>query len=55
VGRIFLRPDASIPASLMTDYEHPTELGYERWAEAIEPTVARLMGDRPRTGALARL
>jgi lysophospholipase L1-like esterase len=49
VDRVFLRPDATIPAALMADSEHPTALGYERWAEAIEPTVARLMGDAPRT------
>jgi len=47
VNRIFLRPDGSIPASLMADFEHPTPLGHRRWAEAIEPEVAALMGDAP--------
>ena len=55
VDGIFLQPDASIPAALMADYEHPTELGYERWAEAIEPTVSQLMGERPRAASIARL
>jgi beta-glucosidase len=47
INALFLRPDGSIPASLMGDFEHPTALGYRVWAEAIEPQVAELMGDRP--------
>jgi beta-glucosidase len=47
INSIFLRPDGSIPQSLMGDFEHPTPLGYRAWAEAIEPQVAELMGDRP--------
>jgi lysophospholipase L1-like esterase len=31
----------------MADFEHPTPLGYRAWAEAIEPKVSDLMGDRP--------
>lgn len=47
VNRAFLRADGSIPRTLMADLEHPTPLGYRVWAEALEPTVARLMGERP--------
>jgi lysophospholipase L1-like esterase len=47
VNGLFLRPDGSIPASLMADFEHPTPLGHRVWAEAIEPEVAALMGDAP--------
>jgi lysophospholipase L1-like esterase len=47
IDSVFLRPDGSIPASLMGDFEHPTAAGYRAWAEAIEPQVAGLMGDRP--------
>jgi beta-glucosidase len=43
---MFLRPDGSIPAELMPDFEHPSAQGYRLWAEAIEPTVAALMGDQ---------
>lgn len=47
VNHLFLRPDGSIPASLMPDFEHPNAEGHRVWAEAIEPEVARLMGDTP--------
>jgi beta-glucosidase len=47
VNRIWLSPDGSISRTLMADFEHPTPLGYQRWAEAIEPELAELMGDRP--------
>jgi lysophospholipase L1-like esterase len=46
INNIFLRPDGSIPAQLMPDFEHPSTKGYRRWAEAIEPKVAELMGDK---------
>jgi lysophospholipase L1-like esterase len=46
INQIFLRPDGSIPAELMPDFEHPSAQGYRLWAEAIEPTVAALMGDK---------
>ncbi len=46
ITKIFLRPDGSIPAELMPDFEHPSEKGYRIWAEAIELKVAELMGDK---------
>jgi lysophospholipase L1-like esterase len=46
INQIFLRTDGSIPAELMPDFEHPSAEGYRLWAEAIEPTVATLMGDK---------
>jgi len=46
ITKIFLRPDGSIPAELMPDFEHPSAKGYRRWAEAIESMVAALMGDQ---------
>ncbi len=30
----------------MPDYLHPNDKGYEIWAEAIEPKVAELMGEK---------
>jgi len=47
INSVFVQPDGTIPASLMPDYEHPSELGFKRWAEAIEAKVAELMGDQP--------
>jgi lysophospholipase L1-like esterase len=46
INQIFLRTDGSIPAELMPDFEHPSAEGYRLWAEAIEPTLATLMGDK---------
>jgi lysophospholipase L1-like esterase len=48
INHLFLRPDGSIPASLMPDFEHPSEEGCRVWAAAIEPKVAELMGDTPK-------
>ncbi|GMW02394.1 MAG: hypothetical protein AMXMBFR84_35300 [Candidatus Hydrogenedentota bacterium] len=47
VNHLFLKPDGSIPATLMPDFEHPNEEGHRIWAAAIEPKVAELMGDTP--------
>lgn len=47
INDVFVRPDGTIPRSLMYDFEHPTPLGHRVWAEAIEPKVAELMGDQP--------
>jgi len=46
INSVFVQPDGTIPASLMPDYEHPSELGFKRWAEAIETKVAELIGDK---------
>ena len=47
IGQSFLEPDGDLPESIMPDALHPNERGYEIWAEAMEPTLARLMGDTP--------
>ena len=47
INSIYVQADGSIPRSLMYDFEHPTPLGHRVWAEAIEPEVAQLMGDKP--------
>jgi beta-glucosidase len=47
INSVFVQPDGTIAASLMPDYEHPSELGFKRWAEAIETKVAELIGDKP--------
>jgi lysophospholipase L1-like esterase len=47
VNHVFLRPDGTINTDLMWDLLHPSPAGAEAWAQAMEPTLARLMGDRP--------
>jgi len=47
INPLFVQADGTIPADLMPDFEHPSAKGYQTWAEAIEPEVAKLMGDAP--------
>jgi len=47
VNYVFLRPDGTINTELMWDLLHPSPAGAEAWAQAIEPTLAQLMGDQP--------
>ncbi len=46
IGRKFLEPDGTLSKDIMPDYLHPNAKGYEIWAEAIEPTVKKLMGEK---------
>lgn len=43
----FLTKDGFLTKKIMPDYLHPNEAGYKIWAEAIEPKVAKLMGEKP--------
>jgi lysophospholipase L1-like esterase len=45
IGRVFLDADGNLPKSVMPDFLHPNAYGYQLWAEAVEPSVARLMGE----------
>ncbi len=45
----FLQPDSTISKEVMGDYLHPTAKGYDMWLKAMEPTLANLMGDSPRS------
>ncbi|HBO46301.1 MAG TPA: GDSL family lipase [Planctomycetaceae bacterium] len=49
IGEVFLEPDGTISREIMPDLLHLSPAGYQRWAEAIEPTVARVLGDTPKT------
>ena len=42
----FLEADGTLSKDIMPDLLHPNENGYRIWAEAIEPTVAELMGEK---------
>jgi lysophospholipase L1-like esterase len=43
IGKAFLAEDGSIPKSMMPDLLHPNAEGYQRWADAMEPTLAGLL------------
>jgi lysophospholipase L1-like esterase len=47
VNYLFLRPDGGINVDLMWDLLHPNAAGAEAWAQAVEPTLATLMGVPP--------
>jgi len=34
-----------LPKSIMPDLLHPNAEGYDIWAKAMEPTIAKLMGE----------
>jgi beta-glucosidase len=42
-----LGPDRILSKDVMPDLLHPNDKGYQIWAEAMEPTVAKLMGEEP--------
>jgi len=46
-GHRFIDENGLIPGSLMPDYLHLSPSGYQIWAEAIEDTLADIIGDRP--------
>jgi lysophospholipase L1-like esterase len=41
----FLEDGGRLPRAIMPDLLHPNAKGYEVWAEAMEPTVKRLMNE----------
>jgi beta-glucosidase len=43
---LFLKPDGMLKEELMPDYLHPNAEGYKVWTEAMEPAIARLMGEK---------
>jgi len=47
IGHVFVDASGEIPAEVMPDGLHPMAGGYASWAKAIEPTLAKLLGDRP--------
>lgn len=47
VNQVFLRPDGKINPDLMPDLVHPNAAGAKAAAVALEPLLARLMGDKP--------
>jgi lysophospholipase L1-like esterase len=46
INKAFLDEDGILSRGIMPDLVHPNENGYKIWAEAIEPTVKNLMGEK---------
>jgi len=47
-GDRFLQPDGTISPEIMPDFLHPSEKGYQIWADAIQPFIDRYMkGSKP--------
>jgi lysophospholipase L1-like esterase len=44
IGDKFLQPDGILPASVMPDFLHPNEKGYEIWADAMAGKLSELLG-----------
>jgi len=45
INKKFLAEDGKLPKEIMPDLLHPNGKGYGIWAEAMEPTVKKLMGE----------
>ncbi|MBI9020089.1 MAG: hypothetical protein JEZ10_02380 [Verrucomicrobia bacterium] len=45
INKAFLNEQGELPRQIMPDLLHPQAPGYALWAEAMEPTIAKLMGE----------
>ena len=45
IGDAFLEADGTLSEDIMPDFLHPNKKGYRIWAEAIEPTLRRLLDE----------
>lgn len=43
INQKFLEPDGTLSTEIMPDLLHPNEKGYQIWADAMEPTLAKLL------------
>ena len=46
INEKFLGGDGTATKELLPDCVHPNEKGYQVWAEAMEPTIVKLMGEK---------
>lgn len=51
IGHKFLASEGLLPAEIMPDYLHLSPKGYQIWAEAMEPLLAKLLGEAPKAAA----
>ncbi len=47
IGHLFIQPDGKISKDMMRDFLHLSPTGYRLWAEAIEPDLAAMRGEKP--------
>jgi beta-glucosidase len=47
IGPKFLQDDGTLTKEIMPDLLHLSPKGYHIWAEAIEPSVSKVMGEKP--------
>lgn len=43
IGDKFLEPDGTLPKTVMPDFLHPNEMGYQIWTDAIQAKVKELL------------
>lgn len=43
INQKFLEADGTLPTDVMPDLLHPNEKGYQIWADAMEPTLVKLL------------
>jgi lysophospholipase L1-like esterase len=43
IGKVFLDEQGNIPPEIMPDKLHPSAFGYDRWYEAMRPTIDQMM------------
>ena len=48
INKTFLENDGTLPRVVMPDVLHPNTDGYRLWARAMEPTLRKLMGEKPK-------
>jgi beta-glucosidase len=46
IGHLFIQPDGRISKDMMHDFLHLSPTGYRLWAEAMEPDLAALLGEK---------
>ncbi|WP_018970832.1 GDSL-type esterase/lipase family protein [Rubritalea marina] len=47
INQAFLEADGTLSSEVMPDLLHPNTKGYAIWAEAMEPTLSKLLNDEP--------
>jgi len=43
INKVFLGDDGKVHADIMPDFLHPNEHGYQLWADAMEPTLDKML------------